>query len=289
MRLILDGNNYANIAFYQAMNILRKKRDDENYIESLENMTVKVFLNMLHRYMKDHKGTFYIIWDGRNGAGWRKKIDPEYKANREQKKDSYKTIFVGMNKIINLLNHYPIIQMEFENCEADDIIYTLCEIDKEEAVVFSTDGDMMQLPQKFDYIKVFNPRKKEYTPIPEYDVVTVKSLMGDGSDNIAGLYKVGPKTALKYMNGEKTLTEEQIEIVEKNKILVDMALNPHRKENAEKVNKLLKTSKIIYNKDQVRKMFFEYKLGEFIKRWGNIDDLINELTEGINNGGKKTG
>jgi len=288
MKLIIDGNNYANIAFYQAKNILRKKKDQDNYVEMLENMTVKVFFNIFHKYMREHKGgKFYIVWDGRHGSKWRKEKNPKYKSNREHKSDSYKVIFNGMDKIVNILNNYPVYQFKFDECEADDIIYTLCEYNDEEAIVFSSDGDMLQLPQKFNYVKVFNPRKKKYEEILEYDVVTMKALMGDSSDNITGLSGVGPKTALKYINGVKQLTEEQKKIVEENKIIIDMALNPSIKENNKKVNNLLKTFKISYNKDQVKRLYFDYKLGEFVKKWDYIDNLIYELTKEYNNGGNK--
>ena len=287
MKLIIDGNNYANIAFYRAKNILRKKKDNDNYIEILENMTVKIFFNIFHKYMREYKGgKFYIVWDGRHGSDWRKEKNPDYKGTRNHS-DSYKVIFNGMDKIVNLLNNYPVYQFKFDECEADDIIYTLCEYDNEDAIVFSTDEDMLQLPQKFNYIKVFNPRKKKYTEPPEYDIITMKALTEDNSDNIKGLKGVGPVTALKYISGEKQLTEEQSKIVEENKIIIDMALNPYVKENHEKVNNLLKTFKITYNKDQVKRLYFDYKLGEFVKKWDYINDLIYELTKEYNNGGNK--
>ena len=61
----------------------------------------------------------------------------------------------------------------------------------------------------------------------------MKALAGDSSDNISGIHGVGPKTALKIINGQKQLTEEQTTIFESNKKIIDAKLNPNFKENCE--------------------------------------------------------
>ena len=145
-------------------------------------------------------------------------IDDQYKANRKtndpEKIDSNKRFFVQLDLFDELCaKHIPISIVRHPLFEADDLIYNLIKSAATcvQFIVVSTDTDFIQLLQEFQNVKLYNPCKKEFVEAPKYDYVVWKSLVGDGSDNIAGLPGFGPKTAEKLLakcESAKCLEEE---------------------------------------------------------------------------------
>jgi 5'-3' exonuclease len=301
-KLVIDANNIASIAYHQARKILIrdiKQKFDKNSIEVIQNYTEKVFLglivyiffNIFHKYLRENKGyQVHVIWDGRNGSAWRKDHNEEYKANRDHSKDEYYDYFIeSLHSEKEILEGYPIIQMGFDKAEADDIIYNICEMfQNDEIKVITGDGDLLQLIQKFNNVKVWHPKKKKYVDPPEYDVVLFKSIAGDNSDNIMGLYKFGEKKALRAINENLVnLSEEQRKQVAHNKIIIDLALNPYAKKNKSMVIDELRKSKIKLDPKYVQKLYFKYRLVNYLKKWDSIVELLRQLEKESTNGGKK--
>ena len=301
-KLVIDANNIANIAYHRARTILIKdikQKFDKESFEAIENYTDKVFLgliihiffNIFHKYLKENKGyQVYMIWDGRHGSVWRKNHNEDYKANRDHSKDEYYGYFIeSLHSEKEILDGYPIVQMGFKEVEADDIIYNICEMfQNDEIKVITGDGDLLQLVQKFNNVKVWHPKKKKYIDPPEYDVVLFKSIAGDSSDNIMGLYKFGVKKALKTIEENlENLSDEQRKQVEHNKIIIDLALNPHVKKNKSMVIDELQRSKIKLNPKYVQRVYFKYKLASYLKKWDSIAELLRQLEKESVNGGKK--
>ena len=308
-KIIVDSNNIANIAYHRAKSVLllEKKaklkglegevkeaaslKANEKISKTLTSFSTKIYFNILHKYIKDNKDyKFYIVWDGRGGSNWRKEAVKTYKSNRDHSKDNfYKNFIESVEWEKQLLENYPVIQMGFDKVEADDIIYNLCNIfTKDELMIISGDGDMTQLIQKFDNVSVWNPRTKKFIVPPEYDLVLFKAISGDSSDAIEGLYKYGPKKTEKAIKENLVnLNEEQLEIIENNKLIIDLALNPNCKNNEQFVIKHLRDNKINMNHDRIKKMFFDFKLAEFMKKWTIIYDLLLHLEEVSLNGAEK--
>lgn len=292
--IIMDGTNFSFIAFnrakgiklmsmkdelkglnetLKAYEIIRNKWNDD-IDKYLVSFSVQVFLNMLHKIMKDHKNSkIYLAWDAKDGASWRKEEVSEYKGNRER--DSYFDYFLEtIQKIENLLNFYPIYQIRVPQAEADDIIYTLCTLIDDDIIVMSTDGDMLQLPQKMNHVKVYNPVKKLFPEVPKYNLVMYKAICGDVSDNISGLPGFGPKKTIKVLEGIESLTEEQIEIVKRFEKIINLTKNSNLEKNKEKVINILQNYKITVETDKVQKMFFELKLKSFLGKMNEIKQLL---------------
>ena len=128
----------------------------------------------------------------------------DYKANRIIKQASKKEVqakfFKDKDVIVSLLQHLPITTVRASSYEADDVIATLCDDLKEEAVtVLSNDSDYIQLLQRgYKSCQVYNPIKKVFMEAPAYPYVPWKCLNGDKSDNIPALLK--PKKALDTVN-----------------------------------------------------------------------------------------
>ena len=154
-----------------------------------------------------------IVYDGAGGSQRRRKIHPDYKANRKPGKritrwDAFKnateekeSMKIQFSRLIEYLDFLPINVISIDRIEADDTIAYIAHtlLDKE-VTIMSADQDFLQLVN--DRITVWSPTKKKfYTPrmveadygIPAHNFLMYKVLMGDKSDNIEGVKGLGPK------------------------------------------------------------------------------------------------
>jgi 5'-3' exonuclease len=81
--------------------------------------------------------------------------------------------------------------------EADDLIYAFCTLNRDPTIIVSSDQDLRQITYRMENTAIYNPlaKKQQVENRPKEDVVLIKSLMGDASDNIGGYYNIGPKRA----------------------------------------------------------------------------------------------
>lgn len=159
-----------------------------------------------------------IIWDGKGGSGNRKNIDPNYKAQRatsrithwglyDTKEEEMEALIGQLYRVQDYIECLPIQSMMIEKLEADDVIAYLAKRASVSSVkkmtIVSSDKDFLQLVD--DTIEVYAPVKKktftanniqdEIKVLPEnYNIV--KALLGDNSDNLAGVKGLGIKTIL---------------------------------------------------------------------------------------------
>ncbi len=163
--------------------------------------------------------TTLVTWDGAHGSRWRRGIYNEYKQGRKPKvnrspyANAGDTVDKGKNNLddqIRLLKeeYLPACGLplfEFESFEADDLIAILCLcLQEKDKIIVSSDKDFLQLVK--DKTKVYSPSKKklydrsevihEYGVIPE-NLVYLRAIAGDKSDNIKGVGKIGEKSVPK--------------------------------------------------------------------------------------------
>lgn len=136
---------------------------------------------------------------------FRHEIYPEYKAQRkiiqDNKTDDEKDKFKRQKLIIlDLLKLFPIQLLMHSDYEADDVISSLIRsvYFNDECIIITADNDYLQLLDN-ENVKIFNPVKKEFLTKPDYDIIKMKSLMGDKSDNISGIPRIGIKSAEKLL------------------------------------------------------------------------------------------
>ncbi|RUS69874.1 hypothetical protein EGW08_022361 [Elysia chlorotica] len=132
---------------------------------------------------------------------------PEYKANRKVMDDELRVQIQPLHNIIKKMGFPLIIE---DGVEADDVIGTMAvKLEKlgYEIVISTGDKDMAQLVTK--NVTLFDSMKNVTTDIPQViekygvrpdQIIDYLALMGDSSDNIPGVAKVGPKTATKWLN-----------------------------------------------------------------------------------------
>lgn len=169
-------------------------------------------LNMLRKLIQDEQpDNIAVIFDAK-GKTFRNDIYPEYKANRPPMPDDLRVQIEPLHEIIRAQG-LPLIIID--RVEADDVIGTLARQAKEQGyqVLISTgDKDMAQLV--CDEITLINTMnnvhmdkamvQEKFQVRPE-QIIDYLALMGDSSDNIPGVPKVGPKTASKWLNEWQTL------------------------------------------------------------------------------------
>jgi len=304
--LLIDANNIASLSFFRAKSIMMKEINSKIDIDNEKELITEVqkniigfsthmFFNKLHSIMKLNKGAkVYIIWDGKGGSNWRKKINSDYKANRKHGNDSFYPVYINMmNKSKEILKSYPVVQFTKQEAEADDLIYSIVKyvsnnvesevatnklIDKSYINVVSTDTDMIQLAQQFSNVDIYNPITKKNQVIPEYNYVLYKSIVGDKSDNIVGVPRYGKKKgANAAIAGIDSMKEEFHPLIKNNLLIIDMAQNPNQKDNYSYISEIIKGTKITLDIDKIKKHYFDLKLKSLLDGLDTTSKLLKNL------------
>ena len=174
-----------------------------------------------------------VVYDGQGGSQRRRKIHPEYKANRKPGKritrwDAFKdareekdAMKIQFSRLIEYLDFLPINVISIDKIEADDTIaYIAHTLLDEDVTILSADQDFLQLVD--ERITVWSPTKKKfYTPrmveadygVPAHNFLMYKVLMGDKSDNIEGVKGLGPKKLPKIVPDLLTQTTLDLDFI----------------------------------------------------------------------------
>ncbi|MDA9470953.1 DNA polymerase I [Enterococcus sp. 5H] len=205
--LLVDGNSVAFRAFFALHNSLERFKNKNG----LHTNAIYAFNNMFENVMTKENPTHVLVAFDAGKTTFRTEFYPEYKAGRSKTPGEFKE---QMPYIRELLTGLGVKYYELDNYEADDIIGTLAtKVPKDEfdVVVLSGDRDLTQLAS--ESVKVDITIKgvsdlESYTPehvAEKYDgltpnqIIDMKGLAGDTSDNIPGVTKIGEKTAIKLL------------------------------------------------------------------------------------------
>ena len=167
---------------------------------------------MLKRLVQDYQPEYVAVVFDPKGGTFRNDLYPEYKANRDEMPEELASQIKPLHDIIKAQGFPLIIEQGFE---ADDVIGTLsqqAETAGMKVVVSTGDKDMAQLVnENITLINTMNnkimdiPGVKEKFDVTPEQIIDYLTLVGDTSDNIPGVPKVGPKTAAKWLNEYGTL------------------------------------------------------------------------------------
>src|SRR5690625_958343 len=208
--VLIDGNSIIYRAFF-ALPLLSNDK-------GLYTNAVYGFTTMLMRILEEEKPTHMLVAFDAGKTTFRHKTYDAYKAGREKTPPE---LSEQIPLVKELLDGFQIQYYELDEYEADDIIGTLAtqgEKYKWQVKVISGDQDLLQLVS--NYVTVDVTRKgitdvESYTPayleekmdIKPEQVIDLKALMGDSSDNIPGVPGVGIKTATRLLKQYKTLED----------------------------------------------------------------------------------
>ena len=197
--LLIDGSSYLYRA-YHALPDLRNQNNEPSGV-------IYGVLNMLKKTIEEFSSDYIVCVFDAKGKTFRNEIYSEYKANRPKMPDDLSLQIDPLKKAINA---FGIPMLSIEGVEADDVIGTLATKADEQnmQVIISTgDKDLAQLVN--DKITLINTMTNEKLDIngvinkfgiPPGKIIDYLTLIGDKSDNVPGVDKVGPKTALKWLD-----------------------------------------------------------------------------------------
>ena len=206
--VLIDGNSIAYRAFF-ALPLL-------NNDKGVHTNSVYGFTMMLNRILEEEKPTHILVAFDAGKTTFRHASFKEYKGGRQKTPPELSEQFPFIRE---LLDCFQIKRYELENYEADDIIGTLslqAEKDGFEVKVISGDKDLTQLASPNTTVSITKKgisEIEEYTPkhihekygLSPVQIIDLKGLMGDSSDNIPGIPGVGEKTALKLLHQFETV------------------------------------------------------------------------------------
>ena len=208
--ILVDGNNLLFRSYYATAY-------SGNFMKNSKGFPTNAlygFTNMINKIINEECPTYMIVAFDK-GKTFRHEKYEQYKDGRIEMPDELKVQFPLAKE---LLTNMGIKYYECDNYEADDIIGTFAKYcDEEEdfiGTIVSSDKDLLQLishdvdikllKQK-DYIRYNEKSFKEAYGIEPINIIDLKALMGDSSDNIPGVKGIGEKTALKLLHDYKTL------------------------------------------------------------------------------------
>ncbi|MCH8642385.1 DNA polymerase I [Staphylococcus lugdunensis] len=202
--VLIDGNSLSFRAFY-ALPLLSNKA-------GIHTNAIYGFAMLLEKILKEEQPNHFLVAFDAGKTTFRHEKYSEYKGGRQSTPPELSEQFPYIRQ---LLDAYHIKYYELENYEADDIIGTLSKQAKAsglETIIITGDRDLTQLAT--DHVTIYYTKKgvtdvDHYTPefiaekynglLPK-QIIDMKGLMGDTSDNIPGVAGVGEKTAIKLLN-----------------------------------------------------------------------------------------
>ncbi|MDK8254313.1 DNA polymerase I [Gemella morbillorum] len=206
--ILLDGNSLSYRAFC-AMPALQNK-------SGLYTNSVYGFTLMLERMLEDIKPKYALVAFDKGKQTFRHKTYKDYKGTRDKTPSELVEQF---GYVRELLDSYGIKYEEHFDYEADDIIGSYAKLAEKaglEVIIISGDKDLTQLAS--DNITIYYTRRgvtevDHYTPefinekygLSPEQIIDMKGLMGDKSDNIPGVAGIGEKTAIKLLAEYKTV------------------------------------------------------------------------------------
>ena len=194
--VLIDGNSLINRAFY-AMPLLSTK-------DGIFTNAVYGFMNMFFKMTADINPTYVAVAFDLKEPTFRHKLYSEYKGTRKPMPEELRPQIVLLK---DLLRFMGVTVIEKPGSEADDIIGTIAKHTKIQTVIFTGDKDSFQLVDNETEVHftkrgitdtdIYNADNfTEKTGITPLQIIDLKALMGDSSDNIPGIPGVGEKTAL---------------------------------------------------------------------------------------------
>ena len=308
--VLIDGNSIMNRAFYGIMGSKTLTTKDGKYTNAIYG-----FLAILFKLLEDEKPEYIAVSFDLKAPTARHKLYDGYKANRKGMPNELAEQMPIIKEVLKAMN---IDIVEKEGYEGDDIIGTLSKYGEEkglEVIILSGDRDTFQLAT--DKVKIHIPRTKagkteteiydrnkvkEVYGIEPKQLIEVKGLQGDTSDNIPGVPGIGEKTALSLIQkyetidnlykkleaGEDDLKGKQKEKIEENKDLAYLSRTLGEINTKVPINDTLEELKTEeWDKPKVLEIFRELNFKRYIDRFnlleesknGNIENEHKEIEE----------
>jgi len=202
--ILVDGSSYLFRAYHALPPLLSSKGHPTGAIKGV--------VNMIRRLQQDYAGSKVIIVFDAKGKNFRHDLFPEYKANRPPMPDDLRCQIEPIHQIIRAMG-LPLLIVP--DVEADDVIGVLANqatTQKVDVVISTGDKDMAQLVT--EHVTLINTMTNvamgidgvvEKFGVRPDQIIDYLALVGDSVDNIPGVPKCGPKTAVKWLTAYGSL------------------------------------------------------------------------------------
>mgnify|MGYP005838904623 CR=1 FL=1 len=197
--LLVDGSSYLYRAFHALPDLRNAAGEPTNAIKGV--------LAMLHKLRREYAADYIACVFDAKGKTFRDDLYPEYKAHRPPMPDDLASQIAPLHEAIRA-EGWPLVIVD--GVEADDVIGTLVRHAKQKgirSIVSTGDKDMAQLVD--DHVTLVNTMSEETLDpagvaakfgVPPERIVDYLALVGDTVDNVPGVAKCGPKTAVKWLS-----------------------------------------------------------------------------------------
>ena len=303
--VLVDGNSIMNRAFYGIMGSKMLTTKDGKYTNAVYG-----FLAILFKLLEDVKPEYMAVAFDLKAPTARHKMYEGYKANRKGMPEELAEQMPVIKEVLKAMN---IEIIEKEGYEADDILGTLSRFGEKqgkEVIILSGDRDTFQLAT--DNVMIRIPRTKggkteteiydrkkieETYGIEPKQLIEVKGLQGDTSDNIPGVPGIGEKTALSLIQkygtidnlykeldaGDPSIKGKQRENLENNKNLAELSRTLGTINIEVPLDETLEKLKIKeWNKKEVLDIFKRLNFKRYIDRF-NLEDGNDATSQNISN------
>ncbi|MGE5321181.1 MAG: DNA polymerase I, partial [Hyphomicrobiaceae bacterium] len=202
--LLVDGSSYLYRAFHALPDLRNSAGEPTNAIKGV--------LSMLHKLRKDYAADYIACVFDAKGKTFRDELYPAYKEHRPPMPDDLRSQIEPLHEAIRA-EGWPLVVID--GVEADDVIGTLVQHAEQKgicSVVSTGDKDMAQLVN--DHVTLVNTMSQETLDeagvaakfgVPPERIIDYLTLVGDAVDNVPGVAKCGPKTAVKWLAEYGTL------------------------------------------------------------------------------------
>ena len=203
--VLIDGNSLINRAFYATPPLSTKNGTPTN--------AVYAFVNMLIKIINDIAPQHILVAFDRKEPTFRHGMFAEYKGTRKPMPEDLRPQIDLLKEVLDTMG---IARYEMPTIEADDIIGSAAKKFNKETIIITGDKDSFQLVDQttsvyftrkgISELEVYSADNfTEKTGITPLQIIDLKSMMGDSSDNIPGIAGVGEKTALNLVQTYGTL------------------------------------------------------------------------------------
>ncbi len=200
--LLVDGSSYL----YRAFHAMPDLRADPSDPTSPATGAIRGMINMMTSLKKEVRAQYAVCVFDAPGPTFRDEIYPDYKANRSPMPPDLRAQIEPIHTVVKLMGWHV---LAVPGVEADDVIGTLAHrADQQgiEAIISSGDKDLSQLVNENIWVMdTMSGKKRDIAGVtqefgvPPSLMLDYQTLVGDTVDNVPGVEKVGPKTAVKWL------------------------------------------------------------------------------------------
>ena len=168
---------------------------------------IRIMINMMQKLLKDYPSAYAACVFDAKGPTFRDEIYPAYKEQRSPMPDDLRSQIAPIHEVVRFMG-WPVLDVP--GVEADDVIGTLAVAAAQqgmEVIVSSGDKDLAQLVNEhITIIDTMSGKRRDLAGVqaefgvPASLMVDYQILVGDTVDNVPGVHKVGPKTAVKWLH-----------------------------------------------------------------------------------------